>query len=367
MRWMVLVLSLMLTAAGGGAHAQAAPGCAYRGGAAHVPLPGRPFGLAASADGCWLFVAVSGRPDAGGVAVLKNEGGGFRLLRTVPMRGVPAGVALSHDGRTLAVTANSVTSLVDVAALQGGTGEPLIAAIDHGPGAGAIYAVFSRDDRLLVVSEERRADLAVIDVARRAVTGHVPQGQAPVGLALSPDGSRLYAVSEIAPRTLNLAVRCPPQTGAKGPDQSEGLLTVVDVGRAAVTPDRAVEALAAAGCGPVRVAVAPGGEAVYVTARGDNRLLRFDLRALKPVTREDPPGQPVGVAPIGVAVSADGQTQWVANSDRFGQAAGTVSRIGGGAQTQIPSGRFPREVNLLPDGRTVVVSVFGDGALQFLP
>src|SRR5258706_8556370 len=94
---------LGLTTAGA---AQAAP-CAYTAGAATVELPGRPFMAEPTADGCWLFVSMGHlKGDAmgsGGVAVLHSEGGGFRVTHMTPLKDYPGGLALSHDGKTLAV------------------------------------------------------------------------------------------------------------------------------------------------------------------------------------------------------------------------------------------------------------------------
>jgi hypothetical protein len=33
----------------------------------------------------------------------------------------------------------------------------------------------------------------------------------------------------------------------------------------------------------------------------------------------------------------------------------------------VPSGRFPRDLRFLPDGKTLVAAVFGSRAVQFVP
>jgi len=61
-----------------------------------LPLPGHPFGVAASADGYHLFVALTAG-DQPGIAVIRR--GSFELQRVVPIAG-PTGIALSTTVRT---------------------------------------------------------------------------------------------------------------------------------------------------------------------------------------------------------------------------------------------------------------------------
>jgi len=293
-----------------------AESCAYTARAASVHMPGRPFAVKATTDGCWLFVSLTGDPKAGGgIVALRNQDGTFRVAHVVHVSGQPGGMALSHDGHWLAAAAQDRTLLIDVAKLETGDVNSVAAEIVEGVGTGAIYAQFALDDRALFVSEEERGRLAVMDVGRAvdgageaAVIGRVGQGLAPVGLALSPDGRWLYVTSEIAPESANWPRHCTPEGGQAGKDHAEGMLSVVDVAAAMRGADnRSIVAEWAAGCGPVRVALSPDGATAWVTARGDNTLLGFrtrDLKGVQPATSPD--RQKVGVAPVGVAVRPDG-------------------------------------------------------------
>ena len=68
------------------------------------------------------------------------------------------------------------------------------------------YANVTSDDRLLFISEESRAAITVIDLARirkegvseRAIIGQVPTGAAPIALTFSPDGALLYTTAQVA-------------------------------------------------------------------------------------------------------------------------------------------------------------------------
>jgi DNA-binding beta-propeller fold protein YncE len=351
--------------------AAAQEACAYTGGAATLPTPGKPFDVEASADGCWLFVTVqrSGGDTRAGIAVYRAKGGAYRLQYVTPVAGAPAGLTLSRDGALAAVAANSVVSVIDVGRMTRGEDKAVIRRLDLDEGAGAITTAISADNSLLFVALERRGQVLVVDLAaalepeqgRPLVLGAVPVGQAPVGMAFSPDGSRLYATAQIAPGG-RPSIRCRSQAGA---NMAEGLLNVIDVARVRADPRRALVAQHPAGCTPVRVAVQANGDAV-VTARGQNAVLRFAAATLG-ARGARPVATAVGDAPVGVAVRADGQV-WVANSARFDGGPGSLTRIAPSGETRAtPSAEFPREVIYLPGAKTIVVTQFGAAALQFVP
>jgi DNA-binding beta-propeller fold protein YncE len=356
--------------------ARAAP-CAYTAGAATVETPGRPFIAVASADGCWLFVALGhlkgDKMGSGGVAVLHNDGGGFRVAHMAPMKDYPGGLALSHDGKTLAVTTLATIGIFDVARLEVGDAGAQTAALPIG--AGGIYLAISRDDRLMFVSEEREARLAVLDFAKARTSGEkvelgvIPVGRAPVGLAFSPGGGRLYATSEsVSPKIFPPS--CEPERGDHG-QHPEGVLTIIDVATAGQDPSKAVIGVRKAGCNPVRVALSPDGATAWVTARGDHRLEAFSTAGLAGASTAAPDiSIKVGRAPIGVAVRPDGTQVWVANSNRFVTGRpGSLTAVSpaGAVLRTVATGVFPRDLSFLPDGKTLVVAQYDSLAVQFVP
>jgi DNA-binding beta-propeller fold protein YncE len=141
------------------------------------------------------------------------------------------------------------------------------------------------------------------------------------------------------------------------------MLSTIEVARVRVDVRKAVIAERAAGCSPVRVAVSATGEA-FVTARGENLVIRFpaDDKARRP------PAIKVGDAPVGVAVRPDGAEIWVANSARFNGGDGSLTRFDSqtAETTTISSGPFPRELDYLPDGKTLVATQFNGQALQYV-
>lgn len=82
----------------------------------------------------------------------------------------------------------------------------------------------------------------------------------------------------------------------------------------------------------------------------------------------------IGTSPVGITVRPDGMQVWVALPDRFSAAgAGKLAGITpvDDASDKLPStsvvGGFPREVSFLPDGRTLVATVFDAERIELLP
>lgn len=356
-----------------------------------VSLPSHPFQALPSADGCWLFAgqtaAAPGQPS--GIAVLRNVDGAFRLERVLPIGGNPGGMVLTHDGTLLIVTNGKTVTFLDVDRLTSGRADAIVGAIAEGKEFGRIYANVTKDDRYLFVSNERTANVTVIDLAgarasgfaASSVIGEIPTGRAPIALVFSNDERFLYVTSQEAPASVKWPAECRPQgaaANANTPDHRPGAINVVDVARAVRDPAQSVVSVTRAGCNPVRLALSPDGNVAYVTARTDNALLVFDTRRLA----GDTAGAliatvPVGTAPVGVAVVNDGATVLVTNSNRFASGAddrqsvtvidaGKVRRGAAAVVGSVPAGAFPREMRLLPGGRALVLTNFNSNSIQII-
>lgn len=160
-----------------------------------VSLPGRPFAVAGSPDGCWLFVSLTGG-GAAGIAVLQRDGGHMQLARVVRTKTPPTGLAPTHDGKLLVATAGDSVMVLDTARMISGKGDAVLGTFHDGPGAASIYANVTADDKLLFVSDERTQTITVINLERArsegfrsdAIVGQIPVGRAPIALTFSPDG-----------------------------------------------------------------------------------------------------------------------------------------------------------------------------------
>lgn len=351
-----------------------------------VDVPGHPFGVAVSSDGCWMFASLTDGKRHGSLAVLHAVGGVFVLERVVELAHAGMGDALTHDGTLLAVAEGADVEMFDVAGLEQAGGKALLGRLRDGRNTEAVYAVSSRGDRLLFVSEEMKARLAVYDLVKwRAhdfrgtpLVGYVPTSLAPVGLALSPNGQWLYSTSEVARADADSARSCKPETRSERM-HPQGYLLRIDVAKAAIDPSASVAGGVQAGCNPVRVAVSPNGTYLWVTARDDGSVLRVNADDLVSGNRRATVASfRVGTSPIGVAVRPDGHQVWVALSDRFAAKNGSgkgrqlTGLIGtdnvAATSVQIvsePVSGFPRELAFLPDGRTLVVGLFTGNRIEF--
>ena len=358
----------------------------------YVPLPGHPFSTVASPDGCWLFVSLttSNPKSYDGVALLRRSQGKVELVKVFPVAGSPTGMVLTHDGKLLVVADGDYVVFMDAGRMTSGGADPLLGYISDGNFPGSVYVNVSADDRLLFVSDESAEAITVIDLAKAraegfkesAIVGRVPVGDAPIALTFSPDGRWLYTTSQIAPEAYKWPIECKPE-GAPDPSKAQarypqGALIVVDVERARRDPANSVAAKVPAGCSPVRLAITPGGERAFVTARNSNALLGFDTSKFA----EDPMHAlvgtvPVGTSPVGVTVVNEGKLVLVTNSNRFSKdrtARQTLtvidaSKVSAGASAimgSVPAGAFPREFGTSPDGRTLFVANYNTNELEVI-
>ena len=190
-------------------------------------------------------------------------------------------------------------------------------------------------------------------------------GRAPVGLAFSSDGCWLYATSEVG----RIA------GGGCAASSSRGTGPLGTVSTIAVGPDVPphVTSVAGVGCDPVRIVLSPDGSLAFVSLRGDDQVAAFRTEALRVGNGRPTSTVKLGPAPVGLALSTDGRSLWIANSNRFDQdASGSISCVAVGtggkltAVSKVVSGAFPRELYRLPDGR-IIETVFGSNMLQTLP
>jgi DNA-binding beta-propeller fold protein YncE len=325
---------------------------------AMVKVPGNPFGVVVTPDRRWAFVALDES-----VEVLRLSGS----LAPVKVRDIAVnapdgtlGETLTRNGRYLLVATGAGALVISVArAERGASGAVLGMLADTYHGSSAIEVTVSPDDRFAFVTEEY-SDKADVFNLQRALTrgfgaadyvGSIPLSIAAVGMAVSPDGRWLYATSEVAP--------------SAGGDT--GTLSVISLRRAETDPKASVVATVKAGCEPVRVITSADGRLVWVTARASDDLLAFSAarlltdpaRALIAIVR-------VGEAPVGLMLVGHDSRVIVADSNRFGVSGATsdldvinvAAALCGKAAVigHIPAGLFPREMALVPGGRTLLVT-----------
>lgn len=338
---------------------------------ATVDVPGSPFATVSTHDGSVLFVSVSGF--RGGVAVFRVVPKGLEQIGFVDLHAHDAlGMALLADDSLLLVADGDGVALIDAAAArQGLHTDPVY--VDDGPGAGTIEVTVTPDGHTAFASDERHAQVSVLRIERQpngspgAVrTGSILVDVAPVGFALSPDGATLYVVSEVSRRG--------GETQPAGNELSRscgrvanGTLTAIDVARGTVV------ARLGAGCSPVRVVAAADGSTVWVSARGDDRVLAFDAAKIL----ADPSHALIaqvdaGSAPVGIALLAHDSLLAVANSNRFNTTSQTSTatvlalKPAPSQRTSFATGSFPREFSVSPDGTRLYLTNYRSHTVEVI-
>jgi DNA-binding beta-propeller fold protein YncE len=348
-----------------------------------IALEKPPTSVVLSRDGRALYVGLDRHFGVdGGIAKYRRDGNTFSRTAELAVPEGVLGLAITSDEQTVVASTPVGLVAVQVKALE--RGDPAAASVRDGDAPGTNQLVISRDDRYVLYTNERAANLGIVrlgaprsptDKPELTIVGHVPLDRAPGGLVLSHDGRTLFVTSEIDnvdPGVVAGAgdsrlgrTRCEVNLGPSG------VLTVVSVAAAIRTPESAVLVRTAAGCAPVRVALAPDGKVVWITDRGEARVLAFDVSRLRRGPGSLLASVGVGNGPVGIAVSPDGRSVLVANSNRTGPSErsnpGTLSLISvetvlhgtGDGPVTLGAGAQPREVVAAPDGTFLVTDYDG--------
>jgi DNA-binding beta-propeller fold protein YncE len=307
------------------------------------------------------------------------------LINTLPTpfgteRFAVAGLAISRDKRILYLSSGPGAIVIDVEkAIAGGAGS-IVDYLNGTVGTSSIETTLSLHSEYAFVSQEYGSTATglngAIEVFRMHHTrngsvsniyvGYIELDLSVVGTALSPDGKRLYATSENVLDSIS-------STGTYNVSAT-GTLSVLDVEILKTNPSEALLASVDAGCGPVRVAVSHDGKLVWVTARESNMLLAFNAAKLETNSSDALVASvQVGTSPVGVVLVNGGQHIITADSNRFrykntttGLTVVNVEAALKGEQgfPRIPTGLFPREFALSPDGKTLLVSDYASGMVQ---
>jgi len=217
------------------------------------------------------------------------------------------------------------------AALAEETDRPQAAAY-LGPSATAV----SGDGRLLFACLSDARQLAIVDLPDARVIRNVPTPAEPTGLALSPEGRRVYVACAAAASSI-LEI-----------DAASGeILASFPAGHTAMSP-----------------ALSPDGQRLYVCNRFDHNVSVIDLEHRQELARVAAVREPVAAA-----VSPDGRELWVANllqagrADQFGVLAAAAvvtvvdTRTFQTAQVRLITGSTSlRGIAFTPDGKYVLLT-----------
>ena len=360
---------------------------------------GRPTEALGTPDGKYVLVTVD-VPGGSGIDVFRDSG--ETLERVAFQRLGPErahGIVLLPKTRTLAVgLSNAGVAFLPLDDVLLGTAK--LKVLPQGDRAGSGYLAATPDGRFLFVANEygEGGNLGVIALnpddtgeLHPRMLAHIRTPNTVEGLAISADGTRLYTAGEVV--SPDSAGKLPGhrnaeqgrKTCAQGIGEASlpnGALYAIDVAKAttlekgstAEQARAAVVAVVDAGCSPVGEAVSANGAAVYVTARGDDRVLVFNAKTL-----EKNPGHALmhafaaeGAAPAGLLLFDGGKSLLVANSNRFVDGPGSLavfdlSDAGKPVlRESIETGKLPRRITASADGETLYLTVFSGNELMVL-
>ena len=287
---------------------------------ATIPVDGHVHDIAVSPDGGHVYVA---RPDS--IVVID---GGHHIVGKIPLSGSAKSLVMDAGGEQLFVIdyAGSV-SVVDTR--------------DHTVqtpwGGRASDVVVSPDGRHLYAARDQVTDdgasgmVSVIDIACATPVATVPVSGV-AALAISPDGSRLYAVSYDR------------RTYYQYP---AGWLTIIDTASYAV-----VKTIAIGAC-PATLTPSPDGAYLYITHYDTCSVSAVDL------TTGTATAVALPDAPLGVVFSPDSGHAYVRNVRSL-----TVIDTTTHDTDHIDTGDQPRDLRLGPDGKRAYITDFGNGRLS---
>jgi len=375
------------------------------------PTLGSPYQALPSSSGA-VFVSVTADGSAGsetGVQVFTPATGG--VLQSSCVNQLPTSlVAENASMGNLDFTPNAVdigggigapgAIFYNVAALQSCTATGFVAS--QGPIASnedSLEALVTPDEKYaFVINQDGLAPGATLEgnvgvvqlqldgngnVTGGMLLGQIATGGAAIaGIALSPDGTQLYLTTGVAGAKTAAAGGSNPilaRTGCvdydTGGTSINGLLTVINVATAENNPGPgAIVATVDAGCNPVRIVESADESVLWLTARGDNRVLAFSPSAL-----ESNPNNALlgyvgtgGTAPVGLRLFHDDELLAVVNSNRFhtGTANATILYVANPATASviqtIPTGLFPREITVGSDDATLYLTNSDSDTLQLI-
>lgn len=374
------------------------------------PTLGAPFQVLPTGSGAVLVSVTADQTpgSATGVQVFKPAGGGLQsaCVNTLPASLLGAGtlsanLSLSSDGTQVAEGIGSPGAIFyNRAAVEtcSATGT-VVSQGSVSANEGTLAAVVTGNDQFAFVSNESgiapgavtRGNIGVVALqldangnitSGSALLGQIATGgNAIAGMLLSPDGKRLYVTSEVKAAGTPAAGGGNPllaRTGCvqqPGTSSVNGLLTVIDVATAERSPGPgAILAIVNAGCSPVRMSETADESTLWLAARGDNRVLAFSTAMLESNPDNSLLGfaSSGGTAPVGLTLFHKDQLLAVANSNRFNTGTANAAILyvaipaSASVLTTIPTGLFPREMNVGSDDSTLYLTNFSSDTFEVI-
>jgi PQQ-dependent catabolism-associated beta-propeller protein len=238
----------------------------------------------------WLFGSSASRAKDTGYVFVSHERTNnvavidpkqdYQIIKWIATSRRPRDMKFRDQRRLLLVACgdDDVIDVIDVAKL---------AVTDHIPtGASPEMFELSRDGTMLYVSNEDASAVQEISIADKMIVREIATGAEPEGVAVTPDGKTLYVTSEVT-----------------------DMVHVVDLAAGAVTDNIVV------GTRPRRFLLLPNQKELWVSNELSGQVSVIDRNVDRVSANIDflPPGfRQVDVTPVGMTMSKDGRTAVIA-------------------------------------------------------
>jgi YVTN family beta-propeller protein len=367
---------------------------------ATIPVSSTPAGVAITPDGRFVYVA---NQEADNLSVIRTSDN--TVIASVPAGGGPSIVAMRHVSIPQAITFTSsppsparVGTFYTVAAMGGASGNPVVfstpgpacsvsgsvvrllavgtCTITANQEGNALYgasapaqqsfAIEQGREMLVYVANYRAGAVSILRAADNIQVGSVRAGEGTFGVAITPDGSRVYAANNLSHNVSviqtsdNTVIATLPAAGphsvAIKPGGSYAYVadhnsTHVSVFRVA---DNTLVTRVEVGANPYGLAFTPDGSYLYVANTNS-----ADVSVIRTADNTVTTTLAVGASPRGVAVTPDGARVYILNE--FSNSISVFRTADNSLVATIPAGNGPFDVAITPDGsRAYVTNIFGD-------
>jgi YVTN family beta-propeller protein len=261
-------------------------------------------------------------------------------------------------GNSITVTnipANTTAATISVGAVQ------LPSVIVNSPDGTRVYALYEG-------AVGFPSTVVVIDTSSNTIVATIsPVGEAPLGLAITPDGKTLYVADQISQVVIvdtasnavtgSIPVTGNPFSAAITPDGTRLYVALEGNGGAAIidiATKTVVGAIPFSCILPAKMAVTPDGTQLYVACVGPGKVI-----AISTATNTVSANIPFDGADLRLAIAPDGSTVYV--SGLTSNAVGVIDTATNTVIATIPVGPSPTGVAVTPDGADVYVVNRGNG------
>ena len=223
-------------------------------------------------------------------------------------------------------------------------------AIAITPDGSKIFVVNSYSQKAQLDPTSTTGTISVISTSTNTVTATINTGFDPFGIAISPDGTKAFILNDVDLANLNVS------SGSSTPSLV-GDVTIIDTSNYVETPPIDV------GMGPDAIAISPDGSSAYVANSQDNTVSVINV-ATKSVSSTIS----VGHVPDAIAFSPDGKTVYVGNSDlTCTQATPAVCTYGNSGSVSVISTSSGTVTDTLPMGNSATKNEGAPSAIAIAP